>query len=233
MKLGRILSLAAATAGLVLIGTESRAAPISLPNTANNLAGSTVTFGPPTTTFSFLTVTASGTGGALPVLSAINVLPLSPIGATSNGVAIPPFGFQLIGSSIAAAAGQTADLNLQYTVTSSANIVQLVLSAAGGASGGGAAVINETITNNNTSLPDGTLQLVGGGTVMLTLNVPSNNITITKDINVQGGSSGTANYSQVSNTVGFVVPEPASVVMLGCGLVGAFGLGLRRTKKMA
>jgi len=230
MKLGRILGLAAATAGLMLIGSESKAAPITLPTTANLLAGNTVAFSPPATTFSFTSVTPT-----LTTLASITVNPLSPVGAASNAAAVPPFGFNLIGPIVSAAQGQVSDLSIIYTVTSATPILQVILTATGGASGGGAALISENITNNNTGLGDGSFTLANGGTVIFTLLTPSTNITISKDINANGGASagGGASYSQVGNLVVTTVPEPASVVMLGCGLVGALGIGLRRTKKVA
>jgi hypothetical protein len=213
----------------MVIGTESRAAPISLPTTANLLAGNTVAFSPPAVTFSFTALTATNT-----VLSSIQVAPLSPVGALSNTSALPPFGFALNGSVVSAAQGQSSDLLVVYTVTSATPIFQLELSATGGAVNGGSALISETITNNNNNQVQ-SLNLAGGGTVFLTLTTPSTNVTVSKDINVNGGASvgGAGSYSSVSNLVITSVPEPASVVMLGCGLVGALGLGLRRTKKTA
>jgi hypothetical protein len=232
MKLGRILSLAVVAAGLVLMGSESRATSISLPTTANLLAGNTVAFSPPATTFSFTAVTASGT--AAPVLTGITAAPLSPVGAASNTAAVPPFGFALNGSVVSAAQGQTSDLLVQYTVTSAVPILQLELSAVGSATPGALALISETITNQNNVVQ--TLTLNGGGTVFLTLAPGSTSLAIGKDINANAtgaGAGGGASYSSVSNLIITAVPEPASVVMLGCGLIGAFGLGLRRTKKVA
>jgi hypothetical protein len=219
----------------MLIGTVSTAAPIALPTTANNLAGNTVTFSPPSTVFSFTALTPTGTNGGTPTLSSINVAPLSPVGAASNAAAVPPFGFALNGSVLSVSQGQTGDLLVQYTVTSTTPILQLILSATGGGFGGGSASITETITNNNGGGGDGSFTLGNGGTVIFNLPTPSTSISISKDINANGGASagGGASYSSVSNLVVTTVPEPASVVMLGCGLVGAIGLGLRRTKKTA
>jgi hypothetical protein len=148
---------------------------------------------------------------------------------------VAPFGFALNGSIVSAAQGQVSDLLITYNVTSATPILQVVLSATGGAVNGGVALISETITNANGGGGDGSFTLGGGGTVIFTLPTPSTSINISKDINANGGASagGGAEYSSVSNTVVTSVPEPASVVMLGCGLVGALGLGLRRTKKMA
>jgi hypothetical protein len=219
----------------MLYGTESRAAAISLPTTANLLQGNTVAFAPPTTTFSFTALTPTGTNGGTPTLSSIQVAPLSPVGAATNTAAVPPFGFALNGSVVSVAQGQTGDLLVQYTVTSAVPILQLILSATGGGFSGGSASISETITNNNGGGADGSFTLGNGGTVIFTLPTPTTSITVSKDINANGGSSvgGGASYSSVSNLVVTTVPEPASVVMLGCGLVGAIGLGLRRTKKTA
>jgi len=232
MNFGRVLSLAAVTAGLLLIGSESRAASINLPNTANNLQGNSVAFGPPSTTFAFTQVTAGGSQP--PVLSGITVNALS--GSTSNLLAVPPFGFQLAGSVVSATQGNTSDLLVVYTVTSAVPIVSVTLFATGGAANGGSSLISETLTNGNGNTPDGSFSLVSGQ-VTFTLPTPTTVLIISKDINANGGSSagGIASYSDVRNLIntGGVIPEPASVVMLGAGLMGVLGFGLRRTKKTA
>ena len=59
------------------------------------------------------------------------------------------------------------------------------------------------------------------------LPTPTTVLTISKDINANGGSStgGIASYSDVRNLIntGGVIPEPASVVMLGAGLTESSG----------
>ena len=97
------------------------------------------------------------------------------------------------------------------------------------------ALISETLTNGNGNTPEGSFSLVSGQ-VTFTLPTPTTVLIISKDINANGGSStgGIASYSDVRNLINTgVIPEPASVVMLGAGLMGVLGLGLRRTKKTA
>jgi len=230
MKLGRLLSLAVVAAGLVVIGSESRAASITLPTTANNLAGNSVLFGPPSTTFAFTGVTPTNT-----TLSGIVVNPLSPVGTASNTTATPPFGFQLAGSVVGASgSGVSSDLLITYTATTTGpNFVSMTLFATGSFTGTGSASIGETIINGNTNLVEGSFNLSGGGQVTFVLPTPTNNLLVSKDINALSGTNGSGSYSDVRNVINITIPEPASVVMLGCGLVGVLGIGLRRTKKTA
>ena len=225
MKFGRLLSLAVVAAGLLVLGSESRAALITLPTTANNLEGNSVVFSNPSTTFSFQNLTATNTS-----LSGIEVNPLSPLGTPSSGTAVPPFGFQLAGGVVSAAQGQTSDLLVNYTIVSALPITSVTLIANGGTSPGGSASISETFIDGNTGLADGSFFFTGAGTFTFVLPTPTTHLIVSKDINVVGGVNG-ASYSDVRNVVNGAIPEPASVVMLGCGLVGALGLGLRRARK--
>ena len=233
-KVERALSLAVvAAAWLLLIGSESRAGSINLPNTADNLQGNTVPF-PHNWTFAFTQVLASGTN-----LSGIQVNALSPLSpsTTTNSNAVLPFGFQLAGSVVSAATGQTSDLLLGFTVTSPGPITTVTLEGTGGATSGAGARIDERFTNGLTGLPDGTLSLTGGGTVTLTLSTPTTDLEVFKNITANGGTvaGGIASYSDVQNTFnvgsGAVVPEPASWAMLGIGLSGL--LAIRRFFKRA
>jgi len=240
MKLGRLLSLAVVTAGLVLIGSESRAAtlPASAATVAAGLPYSVPFPAAPGWTIVFNAVTAGGSQP--PVLSGIQVNALSLAGSPnqpqpSSTLAVPPIGFQVAGGVTSATTGNSSDLLLNVTVTSPVPIVSVTLVATGGASGSGASIISETLTNGNGGGADGSFSLVGGGQVTFVLPTPTNNLIVSKDINSNGGSiaGGIASYSDVRNSFNTVIPEPASVVMLGCGLVGVLGLGLRRTKKTA
>jgi hypothetical protein len=242
MKLGRLLSLAVVTAGLVLIGSESRAAAVVLPSNAAVLATAppnTVTYtAAPGWSIIFNAITAGGTQPQ--PLAAIAVNALSLAGSPnqpqpSSTLAVPPIGFQLTGSITSATQNNSSDLLIDYTVIAPVPIVSVTLVATGGSANGGASLISETITNLNGNTPDGNFSLGGGGQVTFVLPVASNMLRITKDINSNGGSNpgGIASYSDVRNSFNTVIPEPASVVLLGCGLVGVLGLGLRRTKKTA
>ena len=136
---------------------------------------------------------------------------------------------------MSAAAGQTSDLLLSFTVTSPGPITTVTLEGTGGATSGAGARIDETFTNGLTSSADGTLSLTGGGTVTLTLPTPTTDLEVSKNITANGGTvaGGIASYSDVQNTfnVSGVVPEPASWAMLGIGLSGL--LAIRRFFKRA
>ena len=225
-------------ASLLLVGSESRAGSINLPNTADNLQGNTVPF-PNTWSFAFTQVLPGG--DTPPVLSEIQVNALSPLSpTTTNNNAVLPFGFQLAGVVVSATMGHTSDLLLNFIVTSPGPITTVTLEGNGGATPGAAARIDETFTNGLTGLQDGPpLSLTGGGTVTLTLPTPTTELVVSKDITANGGSDpgGIASYSDVRNTFnvsGAVppgVPEPASWAMLGIGLSGL--LAIRRFFKRA
>lgn len=57
---------------------------------------------------------------------------------------------------------------------------------------------------------------------------PVKMISVSKDINVNSGSNGTASISQVINTFDYDVPEPLSLLLCGTGL---FALGFLRRRK--
>jgi hypothetical protein len=222
-RLPRLAALAAAT--LLLIGAETKAASITLPTTANNLQGNSFVLGDKT--FSFTQVTATNT-----TLTNIQVNPLSPLG-TTQAAAVQPFGFQLAGSVVSAAPGTTSDLLLNFTVTSSDGpITAVTLFSTGGGASGGAGIISETLVNGLTGLPDGSFSVSNStpSPITFTLPTPTTVLIVSKDINAVAGATGTASYSDVRNTFIQGVPEPASMVMLGTGVVGIFGLSLLRKK---
>jgi hypothetical protein len=232
MKFVRLFSLAALTAAtLLFIGAESKAAVITLPSTANSLQGNSFTVPTvPGLSFSFSQVLGSGTVN----LPAVTVAALSPTGATQAG-AVAPFGFQLAGAGIQAGPGQVGDLLINFSVSSPLPILSVTLFATGGATGNGSASITEIVTNPTTGVVIGQATIVNG-TVTITLTQALTTINVSKDIAVNGGTqvgvSG-ASYSDIRQTFNTVIPEPTSVIMLGLGLVGVGGLGLRRAKANA
>jgi len=60
------------------------------------------------------------------------------------------------------------------------------------------------------------------------ISTTPNSVFITKDIGVAGGTSGSASVATVTQV--FNVPEPASMSVLGMGIVGLAGLRRRRAR---
>lgn len=183
--------------------------------------------------FNYIT-TSSGTALSLPA-SAVAVSPLLNAGGAG-------FGFQIVGG-FAATSGGIADGIFQYdvsTVDKSATLTGISLTFNGTATGSGLAGVSENYCVNGTTVPP-----AGGcGTGLKNIFVQSTNgtstlsnsatfngassVTVSKDIQVNAGASGTATISSVTNQFQTgspsTVPEPATLSLVGGAmfLVGAF-----------
>lgn len=170
-------------------------------------------------TFSNFSYSSGSFGGAVAIPSAgVSVTPQT--GAEA--------GFQFTAPWVASA-GQGVDSTITYTVTATGtSITDLLLSMAGfGFTDGGDVSVAETsaaplisllvFSNSTGTVPSASTTFSGVGS-----------LTVTKDIAV-AGNGGTAHLSVVNNEFSTSsVPEPASMLLLGSGLIGLAGFVRRR-----
>jgi hypothetical protein len=178
-------------------------------------------------TFSNFGYSASGSGGAVaPDAGGVNVIACPGGGSLCSQIPSGEDGF-VFNASWAATAGQSEDALITYTVTGSI-VDALELTGVGGVDGNGSLFLDET---SNPSLIDLHINGPAVGPVTQTFN-PVSTLTVTKDLGVNGNSTGTARISDIANGWS-TVPEPSTLGFLFVGSLGLLGFTRRRQKKQA
>ena len=216
---------------LLLGAGLASAAPMACPTgtlegytTAVNAAGGCTEDGLLFSQFQYLS-SASGGAVALPA-TAVAIAPL--VNTAGTG-----FGFQLA-AGFAAGANSVSDSVLQYQVSTLDNLPLLSsvsLGFNGTFTGSGIASVSENYCPGGTVVPPSAGCPAGlsnifvqnsNGIIRLQTSATFagvNSVTVSKDIQVNGGSSGSATISSVTNQFQ-AVPESSPFLLLGSGLVG-------------
>jgi hypothetical protein len=154
---------------------------------------------------------------------------LSGISASSTSVDLS---FQISGFSFTLPTNPSPDLRLVYEVTGlttgvdnsfagspGTSIVETVCDSAGVTAGGGLCVgkVIAQLVDNSTLSPQS-----------VTFLNSQSNIWIIKDITASASVTGLVSVSDITNSHETVVPEPATLSMMGLGLLGLGMIGRRR-----
>ncbi|HET9400036.1 MAG TPA: PEP-CTERM sorting domain-containing protein [Candidatus Acidoferrales bacterium] len=167
-----------------------------------------------TLTFTDFIFTPSGTG--VPDASSIMVTPNgSTLAFTFNG-------------SWTASGTSSGDTTIQFSVIGGGITGITAQVQAGSCTSPGTFGLSENVFAgvNSLSNPLGNLGIVCSNAAASVSFAPQTSITIVKDLGVHGNITGSAQVSQFTDAIG--TPEPASVMMLGTGLLGLAGIFRRK-----
>lgn len=167
-----------------------------------------------------------------PYTIAVDSCSLSCSGAQFNGVGTGGFIITGAGGGTllnADSATGPLDISVTFEVTTATPIQnKVLLQVAGGATGGGVAKTDETAQDINFTFTNNGSASAGGSAVNIAyFSGPYDDVLLTKDISADPRGTGTATIQSVTEQ--FAVPEPASLSVLGVGLIALFARRSRRS----
>jgi hypothetical protein len=163
--------------------------------------------------------TAGGGASVVPATS-VAVIPCPSVSSFCLGIPTGEEGF-VFTAPWGVAPGQMQDAAITYAISSSSKVLDALLLYGGfGKTGTGFGSVAETLSNGGSlfvSDPPGI-----PSSVSLTFS-PVSSVTVIKNIELAGGTGGTAAISEVVNAWSQVgVPEPRTLTLFGAGLLMSF-----------